>query len=227
MSKLSDAFLRSVKPKDKVQKYFDGGGLYLYVTPKGGKLWRIDYRHEGKYQTLSLGAYPTIPLIEARRALQDLKIKLKQGVNPSAEKQEAIATVKAEREHTLEKIALEWIDKNKEVWAKKHLETTLGRLKVNVFPLLGGKYIGNITAPELLECLRKAEARGRNETAHRALSICGQVFRYAIATGGAERDISQDLRGALAPVKKKNFASITDEKELGLLLNNIDNYTGG
>ncbi len=226
MAKLKDTELRAIKATGKAQKLFDGEGLYLYVSPKGGKTWRIDYRVAGKYKTLTLGAYPSITLANARKHLAEVKEKLVQGIDPSVQKQAIKSALRAETQNAFEVVALEWIENKKHTWTAKHQGKIISRLSTYIFPLLGHKDVKEITAPELLDALRKIEQRGFLDTAHATLNTCGQIFRYAIATGRGERDTAADLRGALKPLKQGNYPSIKDPKEIGILLNNIDEYHG-
>lgn len=224
--KLTDTYLRALKANGKVQKYSDGGGLYLHVSPTGGKLWRMGYRFEGKQKTLSFGKYPAVSLKDARNRRDEAKDLLAAGIDPGARKKAVKAAIKAETMNSFEVVAREWFERYKDSWVDHHGKKILARLENDIFPLIGGKAIGAVTAPELLEALRRIEARGAVETAHRALQNCGQIFRYAIATGRAERDTAADLRGALSPVKSTNFASITEPKDIGALLREIDAYPG-
>ncbi|MDR1686772.1 MAG: integrase arm-type DNA-binding domain-containing protein [Desulfovibrio sp.] len=231
MNKLTDTFLRSVKPTGKVQKHFDGGGLFIHVTATGspsagGMLWRMVYRFDGKQKLLSFGAYPAVSLKDARTRREEAKEQLAKSIDPSAHKQAVKAAAKAETENTFEIIAREWWSKHKDTWAPSHAESLLGRLTYNVFTPLGARGIKDITPLELLAVLRRTEERGAVHVAHRVLQICSQVFRYAIATGRAERDITADLRGALPPVKKRNFPSITEPSAISNLLRSIDAYNG-
>ena len=224
--KLTDATIKNLKPEDKPKKYSDGGGLYLHVYPTGSKLWQMAYRFNGKGKTLSFGAYPAIGLKDARDKREDAKKLLANGVDPGEHKKAVQAAIHAESQNTFEVIAREWYNKQEKIWAKSHAVTVIAKLTNYVFPLLGSKPINTITAPALLEVIRRIEAKGTIETAHRTMQVCGQVFRYAIATGRTERNITADLRGALTPIKSGNFASITDPKEIGHLLRDIDNYNG-
>ncbi|MCL1926081.1 MAG: integrase arm-type DNA-binding domain-containing protein [Syntrophorhabdaceae bacterium] len=224
--KLTDVFLRKLKPSGKDQKISDGGGLYIHVSAAGGKLWRMAYRFKGKQKTLSIGAYPAVSLVDARRQRQDAKVLIVQGIDPSAHKKAVKASIRAETENTFEVVAREWYSKYKDAWADSHGKKIITRLENDIFPLVGSKIISSVTAPELLEALRRIEARGAIETAHRAMQNCGQIFRYAIATGRAERDTAADLRGALSPAKPTNLASITEPKAIGALLRDIDAYPG-
>ena len=224
--KLTDTFLRGLKTTGKVQKHSDGGGLYLHVSPVGGKLWRLGYRFQGKQKLLSLGPYPAISLKDARALREDAKAKLAAGIDPCAHKQAVKASTKAENENSYEVVAREWHAKHAPGWSESNGERTLTRQVNDIFPVLGNRPISQITAPELLAVLRKIESRGAIDTAHRTLQDCSRVFRYAIATGRAERDPASDLRGALPPARSTSFASITDPVKIGALLRDIDAYSG-
>jgi len=226
MSKLTDTFLRNLKTTGKVQKHSDGGGLYIHVSSTGGKLWRMAYSFGGKQKTLSFGAYPAVSLKDARQKREEAKEQLAKGIDPGAHKKAVKAAVRAEIANSFEVVAREWFDKFKDSWVPHHSTKILARLENDIFPLIGGKAVGSVTAPQLLEALRRIEARGAIDTAHRTLQNCGQIFRYAIATGRAERDTAADLRDALTPVKHISFASITEPKAIGALLRNIDAYPG-
>ena len=223
---LTDAKIRAAKPGEKALKLFDGGGLYLEVAPAGGKWWRLKYRFEGKEKRISLGVYPAVGLKDARQRRDEAKEQLAQGIDPSANRRAVKAAVQAEVTDSFEVVAREWFDKYKDSWVPHHSSKIIARLENDIFPLIGGKAVASVTAPELLEPLRRIEARGAIETAHRVLQNCGQVFRYAIATGRAERDPAADLRGALSPVKAKSMATITEPKTIGALLRNLDAYNG-
>ncbi|OOZ75433.1 integrase [Solemya velum gill symbiont] len=221
---LSATAVKQAKPREKTYKLFDERGLYLQITPKGGKRWRLKYRFDGKEKLLSLGLYPDVSLKEAQDKRDEARKQVSAGVDPSeARKAEKIALAGAD---SFEAVAREWHAKFSANWSEGHIEKIIRRFEKDVFPWLGKKSVGQVTAPELLSCLRRIEARGALETAHRAKQNCGQVFRYAIATGRADRDPSQDLNGALPPVKAKHHASITEPKRIGELLRAIDGYKG-
>lgn len=207
----------------KKNKRFDGGGLYLHLCANGSKYWRMKYRYAGKEKLLSIGTYPAVSLKEARVKRDEAKKQLNDGVDPSEFKQLAKLT---DDHDSFEHVAREWHTKHKSNWSEDHGKRILTRLEKDIFPWLGQKSIGGITAQELLAVLRRIESRGALETAHRAMQNCGQVFRYAVAIGKAERDPSGDLKGALPPTKKKHLASITDPKKIGELLRAIDGYEG-
>lgn len=223
---LTDAAIRTAKPVEKARKLFDGGGLYLEVSPTGGKWWRLKYRFEGKEKRLSLGVYPAITLKDARDRRDEARKLLAHGTDPS-ENRRAAKSARVERAaNSFEVVAREWFTKYSTTWAEHHANRIIRRFERDVFLSIGGRPIAEITAPELLAVVRKIEARGALETAHRALGNCGQVFRFAVATGRAQRDPTGDLRGALPPVKGEHFAAITDPKRTAELLRMIDGYQG-
>lgn len=223
---LTDTAIRTAKPSAKPVRMFDGGGLYLELSPAGGKLWRLKYRFDGKEKRLALGIYPDIGLRDARERREEARKLLANGADP-AEARKAQKAAKVERSaNSFEVIAREWFAKHRDTWAASHADKIIARLENDVFPWLGGKAIAEITAPNVLEVLRRIEKRGTLDTAHRARGNISQVMRYAIATGRAERDPCPDLRGALPPVKETNFASITDPAKVAELLRAIDGFSG-
>lgn len=223
---LTDTTIRNTKPGDKPKSLADERGLSILIQPSGGKWWRFRYRFDGKGKMLSFGIYPDIGLKEARERREEARKLLAQGVEPGENRKAQKAAKNERAANSFEVIAREWFEKNRATWAPSHSDKIIRRLEVDIFPWLGGKAIAEITAKELLECIRRIEKRGVLETAHRALTNCGQVFRYAVATGRAERDPSGDLRGALPPVTHKNFASITEPKEVGGLLRSLEAFKG-
>ncbi|MDR2187928.1 MAG: integrase arm-type DNA-binding domain-containing protein [Azonexus sp.] len=227
MAALSDLAVRTAKPADKPIRLYDTGGMYLEVSPSGGKLWRLKYWFEKKQKLLALGKYPEITLSDARERRDQARKLLANGVDPGAVKQ-AQKAAKAERAaNSFEVIALEWIDKKRDGWAASHADKLIGRLKKDVFPWLGGRPIADLTAPEILTVLRRIEGRGAVDTAHRCKSDISQVIRYAIATGRAERDPCPDLRGALATPQGGHFAAVTTPAKVGELLRTMDGFSGG
>lgn len=218
--------VKTTKATDKPQKLTDGGGMYLLVQPNGAKYWRLDYRFAGKRKTLAIGVYPDISLLEARERRDAARKILANGADPGEIKKVKKAAAVALTENCFEMVAREWFSKHAPNWRENHSDKIIRRLEVDIFPWLGARPIGEITAPELLDTIRRIESRGALETAHRALANCGQVFRYAIATGRAQRDTAADLRGALPPTREKHHASITDPKAIGELLRNLAGYQG-
>ncbi|MHB1656045.1 MAG: tyrosine-type recombinase/integrase [Burkholderiales bacterium] len=223
---LTDVAIKNAKPGDKSIRLFDGSGLYLEVSPSGGKWWRFKYRYDDKEKRLSLGVYPDVSLKEARQRRDDARKLLTNSVYP-AENRKATKATKADRAaNSFEVIAREWFAKNSVTWTDDHGSRIIRRLERDIFPWIGSRPIAEVKAPELLATLRRIEDRGAVETSHRALQNCGQVFRYAIATGRAERDPTPDLKGALPPVKQTHHAAITDPKSIAELLRAMDDYQG-
>ncbi|MDD5308663.1 MAG: integrase arm-type DNA-binding domain-containing protein [Deltaproteobacteria bacterium] len=224
---LTDATARNAKPADKPIRLFDGGGLYLEVAPSGGKWWRLKYRFGGKEKRFAIGVYPEVRLKEARGRRDKAREMLRNGIDPSLHKQVVKAVRIEQAANSFEIVAREWYTKQAATaWTPGHARTVLSRLENNVFARLGSRPIATIAATDLLPVLRRVEDRGALETAHRILVIFGQVFRYAVVTGRAERDPSRDLRGALPPVRPKHLAAITDPTKIGDLLLKLDGYTG-
>lgn len=225
---LADTFVRQVKHSGKAagDKYSDGGGMYLLVK-SSGKYWRMDYAHTGKRKTLSLGVYPEVSLAKARQRREKAREQLADGIDPSLAKQEEKQAQIDAAANTFEAIARVWLAKT----ASKRAEVTQSRittlLEKDVFPFIGTLPIAKIKPRDVLDkAVRKVEARGSIDTAHRAKQICGQIFRYAVAIGLAERDVTADLRGALASIPESHFAAITEPKQAGNLMRAIFDYTG-
>ena len=221
---LNDPAIRNATTDTKQKKLYDSGGLYLLVAPSGGKWWRFKYRFGGKEKLLSLGTYPQVSLKDARNDRDKAKKLLRNRVDPSAERKAVKQTESGQG--SVEAVAKEWQSKFSKSWSTSHAETIKQRIENYIIPNIGKQQINEITAPELLAVLRKIEAKGYVETAHRVKQICGQIFRYAIATGRMERDPAADLKGALPPAKSKRMASIIDPKGVGGLLRAIDDYKG-
>ena len=223
---LTDTAIRNTKPADKPIKLFDGGGLFLHITPAGQRYWRLKYRFAGKEKLLALGVYPDVGLKEARDRREEAKRLLGEGIDPSVERKvQKVATVERAA-NSFEAVAREWHGKYAPGWSDSNSKKVLARLENDVFPWLGGRPIAELKAPDLLTVCRRVESRGALDTAHRVLQTCGQIFRYAVATGRAERDPSGDLRGALPPAKGKHYAAPTDPKEVAGLLRMFDGFTG-
>lgn len=223
---LTDVKVRNAKPKNKAYKIADEKGLFLAVLPNGSKYWRLKYRFAGKEKLLALGVYNEVSLAAAREKRDEARKLLANNTDPGLVKQITKRSKILAAENSFEAITREWYAKFSTTWTPDHGERIFRRLERDIFPWLGSRPINEIKAPELLAVLRRIENRGAIETAHRALQNCGQVFRYAIATGRAERDISNDLRGALQPFKKRHLASITNPKEIAELLRAIKSYQG-
>ena len=233
---LTEKAIRSAKPGEKPIRMFDGGGLYLEIAPSGGKWWRFKYRFNGKEKRISFGVYPDVGIaghkegtrwIEgARDRREQSRQLLAQGVDPGEERKTVQAAVVERNTNSFEIIAREFVTKHLAAKEPSHREHILRRFERDVFPWVGKKPIAEIRAPELLAVMKRIESRGALETAHRALGSCGQVFRYAVATGRAERDPTGDLRGALPPVNGKHFAAMTEPARVAELLRQMDGYEG-
>jgi integrase len=226
---LTDIQVKTAKGKDKQYKLSDGSGLFLIVTPAGGRWWRFKYFFNGKEKSLSFGTYPDISLAEARNKRHEARNQVANGIDPGAERKalkEAQAEQAAVVENSFEIVAREWHSKFSGQWSPGHASTIMDRLTRDVFPWIGGKPVSEIKPVDLLAVLRRIEGRGALETAHRVRTIAGQVLRYAVATGRAERDAAADLRGALPPTQEKHHAAVTDPKEVADLLRAIDGFKG-
>lgn len=219
---LSEIVIRQAKPGKRAIKIFDGRGLYLLLSPNGSRGWRFKYRVDGREKLISFGIYPDVPLKLARDRREEARQQLAAGIDPGAKRK----AEKVAQGDTFEAIAREWLAMREPKLAPATFAKARWTLETLIFPGLGKRPIAKITAPDLLTVLRKIEVRGTYETAHRAKQRCGQVFRYAIATGRAVHDITADLRGALAPVVTTNHAAVTDPGQVGELLRAIHGYRG-
>lgn len=223
---LSDAEIRRSVPRDKTYKLADGGGMYLEVRPNGSRYWRLKYRHSGKEKLLALGVYPTVTLKDAREKREAAKKKLANGVDPGEARKAEKRSAATNAENSFEAVAREWHAKFTADQSESHAKRNLRRLEVHVFPYVGGRPISLIEPPETLEVLQRIEKKGTIETAHRVRSLIGQVMRYAITTGRAQRDVSADLRGAIRPASTKHHAAVTTADGIGELLRASYGYTG-
>jgi integrase len=223
---LTNIAIRKSVPSEKPYKLFDERGLYLEISPAGGRWWRLKYRYARKEKRLSLGVYPDVDLKEARERRDQARRLLSNGIDPSEHRKAQRAAQTARSASSFEVVAREWYGKYESSWVKKHSFRVLSRLERDVFPWLGERSVADINAPELLGVMRRIEDRGAIETAHRVLNICGQIFRYAIATGRALSNPATDLRGALPPVKAANLAATTEPKKFAQLLSSMEEYQG-
>lgn len=231
---LTDIAVRNAKPgikpngetTGKPYAMRDEKGLYLEVRPNGGKWWRYAYRFQGREQLISLGVYPDVSLKRARERLAEARQLLADGVNPSAHRKATKAATAERAANSFEVVAREWYQKFSGDWSTSHSKGVRQRLERDVYPFIGSKPIAEVSAPDLLAVVRRVEERGALETAHRELAYCGQIFRYAIATHRATRDVSADLRGALPPAKEGHFSAVTEPKKVGELLRALDGYEG-
>jgi len=223
---LSSTQIQKAQPNAKSYRLYDERGLYLEISPAGGKHWRLKYRFGGKEKRLALGSYPDVGLKAAREARDSARAMLANGQDPGQHKRNLKAQKILIAGDSFEGIAREWHQGRSRVWSESHASNIMGRLERDVFPWLGNRPISEIKVPELLKALRRIENRGAHETAQRVLGNCGEIFRYAVQSGKTERNIVSDLKGALQPVQKTHLAAITDPKRVGELLKMIDGYQG-
>jgi integrase len=219
---LTETQIRAARPREKPYKLYDERGLSMLVKPRGSPCWHFKYRFERREKLISLGTYPDVPLRRAREKRDEARRLVADGVDPSAKRK----AEKAALADTFEAVTREYLEMKRRALAETTAEKRLSRFEAFLFPRLGKRPISKITPPEFLDALRRVERHGKNETAHRLRSESGQIFRYAIATGRADRDITADLRGALAPVIVRNHAAITDPVGIAQLLRAIDGYQG-
>ncbi len=223
---LTATAVRMAKVGDKTRKLFDEKGLYLELAPSGGRWWRLKYRFEGKEKRLALGVDPDVSLKAAREKRDEARSLLAQGVDPGEHRKAEKASRGERAANSFEVLAREWLAKYGPTFAPNHLSRVARLFERDLFPWLGGQPITAILSQTLLQTIRRIESRGALDTAHRARQTCGQVFRYAIATGRAERDPSADLKGALPPVKGKHFAATLEPGRLGEILQAMHGYEG-
>jgi integrase len=222
---LSDIQVRNAKPQAKDVKIFDGQGLFLLVTTTGGKLWRMKYDFQGKERLLSIGAYPALSLADARQRRDEAKKLLANGVDPNDVKKAQKAATTDGNENSFEVVAREWHTKFSPTWSDSHAYWVLRRLEQYVFPVIGARPIAELKGLDVLNVLRIIESVAL-ETAHRVKFVIGQIFRYAVGSGRAERDWTADLKGLLPPRSQKHHAAITEPKEVAGLLRAIDEFAG-
>ena len=224
---LTDTFIKNAKSNGTGAgvKHTDGGGMYLLVK-SAGKYWRMSYRFAGKQKTLALGVYPAVSLAKARQRRESARELLADGIDPSAAKSQEKQARASAAVNTFEAVAREWLMKT----ATQRMTTTQSKittwLEKDVIPYIGKMSIADVGPRDVLAALRKMEARGALDSVQRVKQICGQVFRYAVATGSAERDVTQDLKGALAKATPGNFAAITEPIKAGELMRSIFDYSG-
>lgn len=226
---LTPSAVQNAKSQAKAYKLHDERGLFLLVSPAGGKLWRWKYRRpdSGKENLLSFGAFPEVTLKRAREKREEARALLADGVDPGEQRKAVKAAGEERAGNSFEVIAREWFAKQKTSWADSHADKIIRRLERDLFPWIGARPISEITAPELLKQLERIEQRGAVETAHRALQNYGQVARYAIRTGREARDLSADLKGALTPWRPVNFAAATTPVDVAGILRRMGDSTSG
>lgn len=223
---LTDTAIRKAKPGPKPTKLRDGGGLYVQLNPDGSRWWRWDYHRPvtGKRNTLSLGTYPEVSLADARGRQAEARRLLASGIDPGEHRKAAKVAGVEKAANSFEVVTREWLGKQK--WVESYRCKVVAWMDNDVFPWIGGRPVAELAAPDFLRVARRIEERGAIESAHRIMQNCGQVMRYAVATGRTDRNPVADLRGALAPPMERHHAAITDPRELGGLLRAIDGYAG-
>jgi integrase len=222
---LADSTVRTARAGKKPYKLSDGNGLYLLVNPNGSRYWRFKYRFHGKEKLLAVGVYPEIKAAQARAERDEARRMLRQGIDPSVDRQVRKQASVAAAGNTFEAIAREWVELQKNRWKPDHAAQVLHSLETKAFPDLGGRPIAAIAAPELLAVVRKVEARGALEAAQRLLQRSHAVFRFAIVTGRAERNPAADLRGALKAPKRTNLPALS-AADLPEFLRKLEAYDG-
>ena len=224
---LTDTFVRQMKHTGKASgdKHADGGGMYLLVKASG-RYWRMDYTHASKRKTLALGVYPEVSLAKARKRREEARELLAEGLDPSAAKKAEKLATRVAAVNTFEAVAREFHATQASGWSPRYATRWIERMEKDLFPYIGRLTLPAITAPVLLDALRKVEKRGANETAHTLCQTAGQVFRYGVQTGRCERSPVTDLHGALKPIVVKHMAAVLEPAKAGELLRAIDGYTG-
>lgn len=224
--KLTDTQIKQAKAREKDFKLSDGRGLYLLITKTGSKYWRLKYRFAGKEKLLSIGVYPEVTLKKARKATTEARELLEQGIDPSQAKKARKVELTQAQANNLEVIAREWHKQKAQTWSESYSKKVLRAVERDLFPYLGTLPLDHITPLQLLVVLRRVEARGAIETAHRLKQTVGRIYCYGVATGRALGDITSDLKGALSIPKKSHFPAITEPAKVGRLLNMLDAYEG-
>lgn len=223
---LTDIQIKNLKYSGKPMKLADGGGLYIYLSASGKKLWRLGYYFERKAKVLSFGEYPIVTLQRAREKRTEAKQLLAEGIDPAAVKKAAKEEQISEVKDMFRSIALEWFEARTTDFTEKHRGTVMYRMEKYIFPVIGKEHIARMEAQDILKVVQPIEQKGQNETARRLLQIIGQVYRYAVITGRARRNPVTDLAGAIRPRKVTHRAAITEPKKVAQLLRNIDEYEG-
>ena len=225
---LTTTQINNSKPTDKVYKLYDSDGLFMQVTPSGGRWWRFKFRFNGKEKLLSLGTYPDVSLSSARDKRDSARILLasEPPIDPSENRKETKALSKLNTENSFEVVAREWWQSHMTNKADSHKEKVIRRFELYLFPWIGKKSIASLTAPQVLDVIKRIEKQNKLETAHRTLQTAGQVFRYAVQTGRAVRDVTADLKGALPATTVKHMAAFTEPKDVAELLRAFDAFNG-
>ncbi|MYM94907.1 tyrosine-type recombinase/integrase [Duganella vulcania] len=223
---LTDTFVRFAKAsKQGGDKHYDGGGLYIHVKPQG-KYWRLDYRYLNKRKTMALGTYPEVALVKARKRRDDARVLLADGIDPAEARREEREAKLIAASHTFESVALKWLAMQAKMRSASTQDKVLAWLQHDVFPLIGKRPISAIKPRDVLAVAQKVEAREAYDSAHRIKQMCGQIFRYAVALDLVQRDVTADLRGALAVIPRSHHAALTEPKDVAALMRAIHGYDG-
>lgn len=229
-TKLTDIAIRKAKAGDNPYKLFDGGGLFLLVSKNRAKGWRLKYRFEGKEKLISLGTYPEVSLAQARAIAAAMKAEVLSGIDPSQARKSKKAAAREEeaaKEHTFEVVAREYLEAHRgRMKNKKYAAATVRRLENYIFPYLGTRAISELGAPDYLVCLHKIEETGHITTARIVAQLCGQVTRFALRSGYVQSDAASGLTEVLKTHEVRHHPCITDPKKLGILLCDIEDYSG-
>jgi len=226
---LTDTAIKAFKPKEQPYRKFDGGGLYLEITPQGGKLWRLKYRFAGKEKRLAFGVYPTVGLKEARERREQAKKLLSQDIDPGVVRRESKAAAIAEQreqEHTFAAVATDWFKTYAPDLDEKHVRKLRSYLENVLFPAIGSRSVASLLPVDILDAVRDTQDRGRIHTTHRQVQLAGQVLQHAFIKGLVSVNVARGITGALQPVRVTSFAAVTEPKEIGRLLRAIDSYAG-
>lgn len=224
---LTDLQIKNARAEGKTKKLFDGGGLFLEVPTSGNKRFRLKYRIDGKEKLLALGIWPEVSLKTARLKREEAKKLLSEGTDPGEKRKVEKLNVETTLDKRFDVVAQEWLQLKQSSFAPSHWITISRRLKNDAYPLIGDKDVGDITPPILLEVIRRVEARGVEETAHRLLTNFNQVFKFAVAKGMILSNPARDLRDALTPTVKSHLAAVTDPSDAARLMSAISSYRGG
>ena len=223
---LTDTAIRNAKALDKAYKLYDEKGLFLQVTPNGGKWWRFKYRFDDKEKLLSFGTYPEIKLAGARATRDEARELIANEIDPSNTRKAKNKTKQGNLANSFEVIAREWLNTKMQTKSAGYQANVLRRYELYLFPWIGKRAISELTAHELLDVIKLIENQNKVETAYRTLQATGQVLRYAVQTGRAVRDITSDLRGALTPSVTKHMPAFTEPKQVAELMRAIEGFTG-
>jgi integrase len=218
--------IKNAQPGPNPKRLWDADGLYLEISPAGGKWWRLKYRFAGKEKRLALGVFPAVSLQDARAKRDDTRKLLRAGIDPGQEKRKAKAAQAEDSANSFEAVAREWFTKQSPRWAPGHSDRWIRLFERDIFPWIGARPVSQISASELLTVLRRIESRGAVDTAHRALASCGQVFRYSVASARNGVDPTGTLKGALAPVDEGHFPAVTEPARLAVILRMLGGYQG-